>query len=311
LRLVSQIKHRLPVWSWWIVTLCVTGVAWPQTQGQQVTGRTSWWLPENVFEPGNQIDLLFNIILWMTGIVCVVVFVVMAVFLIRYRHRPDRRAAFIHGNTPLEVVWTLIPALIMVLTAAFSQSTWSNIKTQPVDNPDNPAIRMAVIGRQFNWYFHYPGADGRFGPRDTQRVNLKSADPDEHIGLDRTHPDAKDDIVAVKMYIPVNKKVLIDLTSVDVIHSFFLPNFRIKQDAVPGLGGRVWIESTKTSAQVIGTEADGSPKPFDIVCAELCGQGHYKMRGQLFVVSQAEYEQFLETEASYLDFGEDEDDYGY
>ena len=88
LRLVSQIKHSLPVWAWWAVIACTTGTAWSQPQGQQLTGRTSWWLPENVFEPGNQIDLLFNIILWMTGIVCVAVFAVMAVFLIRYRLCP-------------------------------------------------------------------------------------------------------------------------------------------------------------------------------------------------------------------------------
>jgi cytochrome c oxidase subunit II len=97
---------------------------------------------------------------------------------------------------------------------------------------------------------------------------------------------------------------------VDVIHSFYLPNFRVKQDAVPGLNGQVWLEASKTSAQVMGTEADGSPKPFDIVCAELCGAQHYAMRGQLFVVSQEDFEEFLRVEASYLTFGDD-DDYGY
>ena len=117
------------------------------------------------------------------------------------------------------------------------------------------------------------------------------------------------------MAIPVNTKVLINLTSVDVLHSFFLPNFRIKQDTIPGLNGSVWIEASRTSGHVIGTSPDepdmfGYSKPFDIVCAELCGQGHFTMRGKLYVVNRQQYEAFLEEEASFLDLGEDgEDEY--
>ncbi len=235
--------------------------------------------------------------------------------MVKYRYRPGRHGRFIHGNTRLEAVWTLVPTVILALTAAFSQATWSSIKTLPEVSPDEEVVVMEVVGRQFAWYFHYPGADGRLGPRRMGLINPNSSDPDELIGLDRDAPGARDDIVSPNMAIPVNTKVLIKLSSVDVLHSFFLPNFRIKQDAVPGLNTAVWIESTKTSAQVIGTGPDepemfGYAKPFDIVCAELCGQGHFKMRGKLYVVTPQQYQAFLEEEASYLDLGDDaEEDY--
>ena len=130
-------------------------------------------------------------------------------------------------------------------------------QTCPGDiSPGENVVEMEVVGRQFAWYYHYPGADGKLGLRDPKLVDPQSSDPDELIGLDRSDPVAKDDLVTPNMVIPVNTKVLIKLGSVDVLHSFFLPNFRVKQDAVPGLNGQMWIQSTKLSAQVIGTSPD-------------------------------------------------------
>ncbi len=290
------------------------GAATAQAQPQETTGPRGWWLPENVFPAAQQIDLLFNFILYLTVAICITVFITMAIFLFKYRHRPGRHGVFIRGNSKLELVWTLIPTVILALIAAFSQATWSNIKQQPVITKSDDTVEMEVIGRQFAWYFHYPGSDGQLGPRQTSLIDTQSADPEKLIGLDRSHPDGIDDIVSPIMAVPVNTKVLIKLSSVDVIHSFFLPNFRIKQDAMPGLNARVWIEADRTSAQVIGTSPDEMDmfdyaKPFDIVCAELCGQGHFKMRGKLYVVTHDQYEAFLEEEASYLDLGDEDEGY--
>ncbi len=286
------------------------------TTPRETTGRRGWWLPENVFPPADQIDLMFNFILWMTVIVCVAVFATMLAFLIKYRYRPERHGVFIHGNARLEVVWTLVPTVILALTAAYSQATWSNIKQPPAVGPSEEVIEMEVIAKQFAWYFHYPGRDGKLGLRKNEQVDLNASDPDAIVGLDRTDADARDDIVSTVMVVPVNTKVLIRLSSVDVLHSFFLPNFRVKQDAVPGLNTMMWIQSTKTSGQVIGTSPDeqdmlGFAKPFDIVCAELCGQGHFTMRGKLYVVTQQQYEAFLEEEETYLDLGDQSEDEGY
>jgi cytochrome c oxidase subunit II len=195
----------------------------------------------------------------------------------------------------------------MALTAVFSQTTWSHIKSPPANLATSPnVVEMEVVGQQFKWNFHYPGPDGKLGRRD--RKLIKPGGAAEQIGLDREgDPAAKDDLVMTDvLVVPVNKTVYIHLTSRDVIHSFFLPNFRVKQDAMPGLMGRVWFESRKTSAEVVGTVSDaqalplqrklGYAKPFDIVCAELCGSNHYVMRGQLYVVTPEQYEAWIKEQ---------------
>jgi len=273
-------------------------------------------LPENVFPAAEQIDFLFYFILYLTAAICFAVFAVMVGVLIRYRYRPGRHASYFHGNVRLEAVWTLIPTIILVLIASFSQATWTSIKTQPLIASGEEVIRMEIVAKQFAWYFHYAGADGKLGHRSSDLIDLNASEPDAIIGLDRSLEDAKDDIVSTVMVVPVNTKVFIDLSSVDVLHSFFLPNFRIKQDAIPGLDVKVWIESVRLSSHVIGISPDepvmfGYAKPFDIACAELCGQGHFKMRGKLYVVTRQQYEAFLIDEASFLDLGgeDGEEDY--
>jgi len=172
-------------------------------------------------------------------------------------------------------------------------------------------INIAIIGKQFKWYFHYPGADGVLGRRNPELYILNSSDPAEVIGLDRSDPDCKDDIAVLgSLVVPVGRPVRAKISSVDVLHSFWLPNFRVKQDTVPGLQTEIWFEATKTSGQVIGRDpanpltivdeennyqrvAITDAKPFDIVCAELCGQGHYTMRGLMYVVTEAQYEQYM------------------
>lgn len=287
--------------------------AFAQSTGGETLGeKPTWWLHKDISTYGHEIDFLFDIILWMTLIVGVLVFIVLGWFLVKYRFNPNRTATYLHGNARLEIVWTLIPALLMALTAAISQSTWAKIKN-PADWPatdeqmiaeikSGKAVMVGVIAQQFNWTFHYPGKDGKLGPRKLELV--KKGTLEEGIGLDRSHPDAKDDFCTGGLVVPVNKKIYIYLASVDVLHSFYLPNFRVKQDAVPGLKGKVWFEATRTSADVIGKVSVndatrdqekffGLSKPFDIVCAELCGGQHYAMKGPLFVVTQEQFDRYV------------------
>lgn len=304
------------------------GAALAQDAGQ--VGETTVWLPENVSTFGGAIDKLFYFILYLTGVVGLAVFVVMGLFLYQYRYKPGRSATFIHGNNKLETVWTLVPTLIMALIAIFSQTTWSQIKTpfaQPTAQEviSGQKVEIGVIAKQFEWYFHYPGADGVLGQRKRELID-SAGGPPEQIGLDTTGAGA-DDFVIQQMVIPVDRPVYIHLTSRDVLHSFFLPNLRVKQDAVPGLVSKVWFEATKTSAEVIGTDpsfpltvyVEGTgevetitdARPFDIVCAELCGQGHFKMRGMMYVVTQQEYEQFIKLNSlNIAPSGDGDDGYG-
>jgi cytochrome c oxidase subunit 2 len=206
------------------------------------------WLPENVSTYGGQIDRLFYVIYYLTAATFFAVQITLIVFLFLYRDRPGRRATYTHGNTTLEIVWTAIPAVILALLALISRSTWAEVKeTQP---PSDFHIR--VSGKQFNWEIAYPGPDGMLGTDDDVQM-----DNDFHV--------------------PVNKVVRIQLQSRDVIHSFFVPQFRLKQDAVPGRSIPVWFKATK-------------PGKYEVPCAELCGFGHSGMRGFVYVDTPAEYE---------------------
>ncbi|MBI3015120.1 MAG: cytochrome c oxidase subunit II [Candidatus Tectomicrobia bacterium] len=180
------------------------------------------WLPENVSSYGGAVDSLFYLVYYITGAVFFLVMGLMIFFLVKYRHREGRRARYSHGNNTLEILWTVVPALILVVLTALSVPTWAKIKSHipPTD------LTIQVIGKQFNWEVTYAGPDGKFGTED-----------------DRTFDN--------EMHVPVNAPVKVVLLSKDVIHSLFLPNLRFKQDAVPGREIPQWFQATKTGKYVI------------------------------------------------------------
>ena len=211
-----------------------------------------WWFPESVSTYGAQVDRLFTIILWITGVIFALVEGALLWFLLRYRRREGKPAAYIHGHQTVEIIWTVVPACIVIYLAFASQRVWSQIQGPPPPHQ----VELEVKAEQFAWNIRYAGADQRLGtPDDIQTIN--------------------------QLHLPVGQVVLVDLKSKDVIHSFFLPQFRIKRDAVPGITGRIWLEATK-------------PGHFEIVCAELCGLGHYRMRGFVTVESPQEFQAWLE-----------------
>jgi cytochrome c oxidase subunit II len=205
------------------------------------------WLPEDVSTFGGEIDSLFYLIYYITAVTFILVTVLMVVFLIMYRQKEGRRATYTHGNTTLEIIWTIIPAAILSVLSFMSVSTWAKVKRHAPDSD----FELQVTAKQFNWEVVYPGADHQFGTPDDVKF-----DNDLHV--------------------PVNKVVRVHLSSRDVIHSFFLPNLRLKQDAVPGRTILVWFEATK-------------PGKYELPCAELCGFGHSGMKGWLYVHTPEEY----------------------
>jgi len=207
----------------------------------------NWWLPENVSTYGQDIDWLFHLIYYITGATFILVFVTMLVFLVMYRDRPGRKARYTHGSTPLEIAWTVVPAVILVVLTVLSLPAWSKIK---MTMPETDFV-LQVTAKQFNWQVAYPGADGKFGTAD-------------------------DKVFLDEMHVPVNKVVRVILKSQDVIHSFFVPQFRMKQDAVPGREIGQWFEATK-------------PGKYELPCAELCGFGHSGMKGWIYVHTPADY----------------------
>ncbi|HEX3872425.1 MAG TPA: cytochrome c oxidase subunit II [Pirellulales bacterium] len=210
------------------------------------------WLPRDISEHGHEIDHLWNFILILTGVVFVATEVVLFWFLWKYdasvNHEPVK---FMHGSHNLEVIWTILPASTLLFIAIYQMNAWADVKMR---KPDMPAT-VEVMARQFEWRLRYPGSDGKF--------------------------DTPDDIHYVNdLHIPVDEEILVDLKSMDVLHDFFLPNMRIKQDAVPGMVIPVWFRATDQGQ-------------FDLVCAELCGWGHYKMKGRLTVESRSDFDAWL------------------
>ncbi|MEK6665570.1 MAG: cytochrome c oxidase subunit II, partial [candidate division NC10 bacterium] len=176
----------------------------------------SWWLPEDVSTYGKDIDFLFYLIYYITGAIFVLVAAAMIAFLVLYRHKEGRRATYTHGNTTLEIVWTVVPTLILVVLTFLSVPTWARIKMQ-MPKTD---LTVQVNAKQFNWIVTYPGPDGKFGTED-----------------DKTFDN--------EIHVPVGKPVKLILKSQDVIHSLFMPNLRFKQDAVPGREIPAWFDATK------------------------------------------------------------------
>jgi cytochrome c oxidase subunit 2 len=236
--------------------------------------RTSglWWMPDVASKGGEQIDQLTYFIYYLTGAVFVLTQIVYIYFLVKYRAKKGVRATYSHGDNRLELVWTAIPTAIFIGLWGYSNHMWLNVihKEPPPDT-----MEVAVTAYQFGFSFQYPGASGKLGRSD---VKLLSAD--NVFGNDRTDPLTKEDFQSGVLELPVNKAVRIRLNSRDVIHGFYIPQFRIYQDAVPGRTiDWVWFIPTK-----IGS--------YDLACSQLCGSGHYNMKAPIEVVSQEEFDKW-------------------
>jgi cytochrome c oxidase subunit 2 len=211
-------------------------------------------LPESVSTFSGDIDAVFYVIYYITGFAFILVTTLLIWFLIRYRHQPGQRALYTHGSTALELAWTITPAAVFIILFLISQVGWARIKI--FSPPGDVDVRL--IAKQFSWTFHYPGPDGKFDTAD-----------DKPLGSD--------------LHVPVNKVVRVHLQSEDVIHSFFVPVFRLKQDAVPGREIVAWFEATK-------------PGRYEIPCAELCGIGHSGMKGWLTVYTAEDYQKWVQAQ---------------
>ena len=235
-------------------------------------------LPESASAEADRIDDLTYLITWVVGVAFVAVEVLLVWFLWKYRAKPGVRAKHTHGNHTVEMVWTVVPAAILVFLAVYQMGLWGEIKA--AEAPDNAgAVKVQIFAKRFEWNFRYPGADGTFGTAD-DRATLGT------------------------LVVPVNRPVNAVLRSMDVIHSFYLPNLRFKQDAVPGLSGHIWFRPNKKSTDRLPVrDRHGAEKKlpyFDIVCAELCGNAHTTMAAKLYVVSDEDYEKFMKGEKTSL-----------
>ncbi len=245
-----------------------------------------WGLPPDISTHGAAIDNLIIVL----HVFMVALFVGWGIYLlyclVRFRQRQGHKASYesAHSKFPkyLEVGVVLFEVFLLV---GLSFPVWSKLKT---DFPEeNKATVVRVVAQQFAWNIHYPGLDGKFGPTKVELIT-----GDNPIGVDRKDPAGRDDIISVNQFhFPVNKPVIVHLSTIDVIHSFSVPVLRVKQDAIPGLDIPMWFEATQTGQ-------------FDIQCAQLCGLGHSRMRGFVVIEEDEKYQAWLKEETSYLNLEE-------
>ena len=266
-------------------------------------------LPINASSHGGAVDEVIVLFHWLMLFLFIGWGLFFIYTLIRFRASKNPKADYVgvksHLSSGLEVA---VAAIEFVILIGFAIPIWAT-RVNDVPNSATGAEEIRVIGQQFAWNIHYPGADGKFGNRDLKLVDEVS----NPIGLDRSDLNGVDDFVTVnQLHIPVNKPIRIDLSSKDVIHSFSLPEFRVKQDAVPGMSIPVWFEANMTTDEYLqtveGTDREG--QGFEIACAQLCGLGHYRMKGFLTVHANEGYAAWLDEQAEYLEEEGEDDDWG-
>jgi|TARA_B100001964_G_scaffold238250_1_gene303434 cytochrome c oxidase subunit 2 len=254
---------------------------------------------------GPAIDHVISLTHWLMLILFVGWGIFFIYTLIRFRSSKNAKAEYSgvknHYSSYLEAGVAVIEVALLI---GFAFPIWaSRVNDVPIDKE---AVQIRVVGQQFAWNIHYPGPDGVFGNSSVDLVD----EAENPIGLDRSDDFAKDDVVTVnQLHIPVNTPINISLSTKDVIHSFSLTELRVKQDAIPGMEIPVWFEATMTTEEflktTIGTGREG--KGFEIACAQLCGLGHYRMKGFLTVHNDEGYSAWLQKELEYLEEEEDDD----
>ena len=266
-------------------------------------------LPVNASIQGAYVDNANVLMHWLMLILFFGWGIFFIVSLIKFRASKNNTADYTGVKSHMSSLLEAAVAVIEIIALfGFSYPVWAYRVNEVPDTRDSENIR--VVAQQFAWNIHYPGKDGLFG---TTRSDLVD-EQENPIGLDRGSPNASDDFFTInQLHIPAHKKIRIDLTTKDVIHNFKLPELRVSQDAIPGMVIPIHFEATLTSEQFLRT-VKGTPregKGLEISCAQLCGLGHYRMKGFLTIHDQDGYNSWLDEQAEYLlESGEDDDDWG-
>jgi cytochrome c oxidase subunit 2 len=260
-----------------------------------ILGLIGAWLCHEALEPkvlgapasdhGEKIDKMLWITLWVTGIVFVITQVALFYFSFKYQERDNQKAYYFPHNNKLELIWTVIPAIVLTVLVGYGLYYWFQITGEA---PKNSQV-IEVTGKQFGWEFRYPGADGKFGKRYFKNINEAGNNPLGQIWDDR---DNHDDIyTASDVHVVVNKPVKFIILAKDVIHDVGLVHFRMKMDAVPGTPTTMWFTPKFTTAEM--KKKHGENFNYEISCDQMCGKGHYMMRGTVIVETQAEFDAWL------------------
>lgn len=241
-------------------------------------------------EHGAKTDQLFWITMVIIGIAFVITHILLFYFAFRYRYRKNKRASYYHDNSKLEIVWTLIPAVVMTILVLFGLKTWNEIMSAA---PEEAEV-VEVMGMQFAWKTRYPGADNKLGAYDYRKIDDSNA-----FGMDLSDRSTHDDFSPREIHLPKGKPVLFKIRARDVLHSVYVPAFRLKMDAVPGMPTQFWFVPTKSTAEM-RVETGNPDFNYELACAEICGNAHFTMRMVVVVDEPADYEKWKTEQKTWL-----------
>lgn len=237
---------------------------------------------------GEKIDLMLYITIAVTGVVFVITQVLLFWFAFRYQESENKKAFYFPHNTKLELLWTTVPAIFLTILVVFGLKYWFKMTS---DAPKESVI-VEITGHQFAWDMRYPGADGKLGKKNYKLYNNPSGNT---LGVDFEDPESWDDLHTTEMHLPLGKPVKLVINAMDVIHDVGLPHFRMKMDAVPGIPTTLWFTPKYTTAEM--KKRTGNPNfVYEISCDQICGKGHFSMRGIITVESEADYNKWLASQ---------------
>jgi cytochrome c oxidase subunit II len=245
---------------------------------------------------GAWIDDMFWTTMIVIGFVFVVTHILLFWYSFKFQYNAEKKAYYYPHNNKLEVIWTMIPAIVMALLVFSGWKNWTKIMNPaPAD-----AVVVEILGKQFNWLVRYPGADNELG-----RVKHTLIDASNEFGYDFTDPKAADDIVSPQeVHIPKGRPVLLHIRSRDVIHDVWQPHWNVQMHAVPGMPTKFWFVPTKTTAEM-AMETGKPDFQYEISCSQICGQGHFAMRMVIVVDEPEDYDAWLATQKPYKETAAD------
>ena len=250
-------------------------------------------LPDAASEQGKKIDSMFNITLILTTIVFIGTHITLFLFAYFYKNTGKRKAYYYPHNNALERIWTIVPALVLTVLVLMGFLTWRSIFYK-IEDPNNKPLSIELTSQQFQWTLRYPGADGIVGLKNYKLITGVNG-----MGMDFKDKNNLDDQNADEMVIPVNKPVRLIITSKDVVHSVYMPHFRVQLNSVPGMTSYFEFTPTITSEDMKAKVNDPAFQ-YLLYCSKICGSGHYNMKKVVRVVSQAEYDAWVVKQPKFI-----------
>jgi len=235
-------------------------------------------------------DDMFWVTMYITGVAFILTHILLFYYAFKYRYKKTAKATFYPDNSKLEVIWTLVPAVVLTGLVIYGLDVWTDITSEaPAD-----AEVVEVMGMQFAWKTRYPGADNQLGDYDYKKIDAANM-----FGMDLTDKNSFDDFTPREIHIPKGKPVLFNIRARDVLHSVYIPAFRLKMDAVPGMPTKFWFIPTKSTADM-REETGNENFNYELACAEICGDGHFTMRMIVVVDEPADYEKWKKEQKTWL-----------